>query len=233
MVIRASALCRHYKRGRHTIKAVDNINLTLHRGELTAIVGASGSGKSTLLNLLAGLDTPTSGSIQFGDLSLTTISRREKAHVRAQRVGMIFQSFNLMQHMSALQNVELGLYFSEVGRRERRRRASHILERLGMGDRLDHSPQELSGGEQQRVAIARALVKKPEVLFADEPTGNLDQDNSRQIGQLLEEFNREGLSLVMVTHNQDLARIHGRRILYMQYGSLADEISPNHGQERP
>ncbi len=232
MLIRTSSLCRYYKRGRHEIKAIDNITVTVHRTELLTVVGASGSGKSTLLNLLAGLDTPTSGSIEFSGRSLTDMSRREMASLRAHRVGMIFQSFNLVPHMSALRNVEMGLYFSDVGRRERRRRAADMLERLGVTDRLDHTPQELSGGEQQRVAIARALIKKPEVLFADEPTGNLDQDNARQIGLLLDEFNRDGLTILLVTHNQELARAHGRRILHMQYGRLEDGVPPGDSEGR-
>lgn len=224
--IRTSRLCRYYKRGPHEIRAVDNIGLTIHRAELLAIVGASGSGKSTLLNLLAGLDTPTSGVIEVGDMSLAELSRREIAVFRARRVGMIFQSFNLMPQLSAIRNVELGLYFSDVGRRERRRRAAEILERLGMGERLEHIPAELSGGEQQRVAIARAVIKEPEILLADEPTGNLDQDNSEQIGRLLREFNRDGLTIIMATHNQMLAGAYGQRILRMRYGTLADGVPP-------
>ena len=196
--IQTSGLCRYYKRGRNEVRAVDRVDLSFARGEFLAVVGASGSGKSTLLNLLAGLDTPTAGYIQVGPQRLDRLSRRELAAYRAHKVGMIFQSFNLLPHHTALKNVELALYFSGALRRERRSRAAAILERLGMAERLDHRPIDLSGGEQQRVAIARALVKTPEVLFADEPTGNLDQDNSSSIAALLGELNRDGLTVVLV-----------------------------------
>lgn len=232
-LLQTSDLCRYYRRARYVVRAVDHVNLAIHRGELLAIVGASGSGKSTLLNLLAGLDTPTGGTIRFGGLSLTDISRRELSAFRAQRVGMVFQSFNLLPHMSARRNVEMALYFTGVGNRERRRQADDILTRLGLADRLDHTPGELSGGEQQRVAIARALVKEPEILYADEPTGNLDRENSEQIGQLLSEFNRDGLTVVVATHDLTLARKHGQRILRMQYGSLGDGSPSPEPENRP
>lgn len=220
--IKTSELCRYYKRGRNEVRAVDRVDLTIGRGEFLAVVGASGSGKSTLLNLLAGLDTPTSGHIAVGDQRLDRLSRRELAAYRARKVGMIFQSFNLMSHQTALKNVELALYFSGTPRRERRAAATTLLERLGLAERLDHRPVDLSGGEQQRVAIARALVKQPEILFADEPTGNLDQDNSVSIAKLLSELNRDGITVVMVTHDTEMAAATAGRMVRMHYGSIAD-----------
>lgn len=217
-----SGLCRYYKRGRSEVRAVDGVDLAIERGEFLAVVGASGSGKSTLLNLLAGLDTPTAGHIAVGSRRLDSLSRRELAAYRAGSVGMIFQSFNLLSHHTALKNVELALYFSGAPRRERRAHARDILERLGLSDRVDHRPVDLSGGEQQRVAVARALVKSPEILFADEPTGNLDQENSTAIVQLLANLNREGLTVVMVTHDVEMARAAAGRLVRMHYGRTVD-----------
>jgi len=218
-------LCRYYRRGPHEVRAVDGVDLAVEKGEFLGIVGASGSGKSTLLNLMAGLDTPTSGRIEVDGAILGSMTRRELSAYRARRVGMIFQSFNLISHMTALKNVELALYFIETPPRERRRRASEILERLGLADRLSHRPGDLSGGEQQRVAVARALVKQPEILFADEPSGNLDHENTHQIGKLLTDLNRDGLTVVMVTHDLALAGQYAGRTIRMHYGGLADNAS--------
>jgi len=218
--ISTSKLHRHYQRGNHVVKALDGVDLAIERGEFVAVVGASGSGKSTLLNLMAGLDTPTSGYIQIEDQRLGSLSRAELAAYRAHRVGMIFQSFNLLPHQTALKNVELALYFDGTPRGKRHRLASDILDRLGMSDRLEHRPADLSGGEQQRVAIARAVVKKPQVLFADEPTGNLDRDNARAIVALLAELNRDGLTVVMVTHDQAMAQAVAGRVVRMNYGRV-------------
>ncbi len=218
--IQAVRLSRHYQRGPQVVRAVEDVSFSFQRGDFLAVVGASGSGKSTVLNLLAGLDTPTSGHIEVEGIRLGGLTRRELAGYRAHRVGMVFQSFNLIAHYSALENVETALYFNDTPRRERRRRATGILERLGLGDRMLHRPGDLSGGEQQRVAMARALVKKPDILFADEPTGNLDHDNTGQIAELLTTLNHDGLTIVMVTHNLDMARRCAHRIIGMQYGRL-------------
>lgn len=223
-LLTAKNLARRYQRGEHEIRAVDNIDLAVAEHELVALVGASGSGKSTLLNLLAGLDTPTEGTIAYRGKALTEYSRKELAAYRAQKVGMIFQSFNLMPHLTALKNVELSLYFNDTPRHERIARADSILTRLGLADRLDHKPADLSGGEQQRVAIARALAKNPEILFADEPTGNLDQGNSDAIADLLKELNSEGLTIVMVTHDLDLAARTAARTVKMNYGKIISEV---------
>ncbi len=223
--IRTSELCRYYRRGPHEVKALDDVSVEIQRGEYVALLGASGSGKTTLLNLLAGLDTPSSGAVYFDGASLTTMSRKELSAYRARSVGMIFQSFNLITHYTALQNVEAALLFTGAQAPERRRRAGEILERLGLADRLTHRPADLSGGEQQRVAVARAIVKGPEILFADEPTGNLDEENSHVISGLLREYNAGGLTLVLVTHNGEMARAEASRIVRMHYGRVAGEAA--------
>jgi len=203
--------------------------LSLGKGEFLCIVGASGSGKSTILNLLAGLDTPTSGRIEVDGAALADFSRRELSSYRAHRVGMVFQSFNLISHYTALENVAMALYFNNTPHGQRLKLAEDILARLGLADRTDHRPGDLSGGEQQRVAMARALVKKPEVLFADEPTGNLDRENTEQISKLLTELNRDGLTIIMVTHDLELARSCAHRTVRMNYGRLVEPESGGGG----
>ncbi len=222
-LIRTIDLCRIYRRGQYEVRAVDSVSLSFARGEFAGVVGSSGSGKSTLLNLLAGLDTPTGGEIEIDGVSLQSRSRRELSGYRAHRVGIVFQSFNLIAHYTALQNVEAALLFNNTPHQERRRRATAILEQLGLADRMSHRPSDLSGGEQQRVALARAIVKQPEILFADEPTGNLDEANARQIVELLAELNRAGLTVVMITHNLELARRHTNRIVRMHYGKVIED----------
>lgn len=218
--IKTENLSRLYQRGPSQVKALDNVSISIDRGEFIALVGASGSGKSTLLNLLAGLDTPTSGQVVVDGSGLHSKSQRELARYRAERIGMVFQSFNLLPHRTALGNVEVALMFTAAPRSERRNRSEKLLAELGLAERLDHRPADLSGGEQQRVALARALVKNPDILLADEPTGNLDHDNSNQIAELLTGLNRNGLTVVMVTHDQALARLCHARIIPMSYGSL-------------
>jgi putative ABC transport system ATP-binding protein len=223
MHIQTQRLCRYYRRGSQQVKAIDSADLEIERGEFVAVVGSSGSGKSTLLNLLAGLDTPTSGTIEVDGRVLTQLSRGELSAYRAHKVGMIFQSFNLLPHRTALQNVELALFFNSTPHAERRQRATELLTRLGMQDRLDHHPMDLSGGEQQRVAIARALVKRPDILLADEPTGNLDRENSQLIGDMLAELHRDGLTVLMVTHDLDMASSKASRVVKMDYGHIVDD----------
>ena len=222
-LIETSDLCRYFRRGPYEVRAIDRVTLSVAKGEFLALVGASGSGKSTLLAMLAGLDTPTSGQIEIGGRLLNDLSRRELGAYRAHRVGMIFQSFNLIAHRTALQNVELALYFNQTPRADRTGRARETLERLGLGERLDHRPADLSGGEQQRVAIARALVKSPEMLFADEPTGNLDYEHSRQIAAILSDLNQHGITVIMVTHDTELAAQHAHRTVRLVYGRVARE----------
>ncbi|GIW05836.1 MAG: macrolide ABC transporter ATP-binding protein [Dehalococcoidia bacterium] len=204
---------RHYTLGGGPVGALRGVDLTIGRGELVALTGPSGSGKSTLLNLLGGLDRPTSGTVRVAGLDLGRASERELTIHRRRVVGFIFQSFNLLPRLRAVENVELPLVWSGVGAAERRRRAIALLERVRLGHRLEHLPSELSGGEQQRVAIARALINNPALLLADEPTGNLDSATGREILTLLTELNRErGLTIVLVTHDPEVAAIAGRRV---------------------
>jgi putative ABC transport system ATP-binding protein len=202
---------------------VDRVNVRIERGEFVAVVGASGSGKSTLLNLLAGLDRPTSGYVEVGAERLDLLSRRELSRYRGKKVGMVFQSFNLIPQYTAIKNVEMALYFDGTPRSLRKENAREVLVRLGLGNRLSHRPGDLSGGEQQRVAMARALVKRPEILFADEPTGNLDEDNTLSIMNYLAKLNQEGLTVLMATHDLDMAARTARRILRMHYGQVVGD----------
>jgi putative ABC transport system ATP-binding protein len=219
-LISTSSLTKRFRLGGSEIWALKGVDLAVRKGEFLSLVGASGSGKSTLLNLIAGLDTPTAGTINVPAGNLGTLSSRDLARYRARFVGMIFQSFNLVSHRTALTNVELALYFTDVDPHDRTTLAADMLSRLGLGDRLHHRPADLSGGEQQRVAVARALVKNPEILLADEPTGNLDRDNSLAIAEILAGWNRQGGTVVMVTHNLDLAAKYSHRVLRMDYGNL-------------
>ncbi len=218
--IRTENIYRLYRRGNHEIRAVDGVNLTVEKGDFLGIVGASGSGKSTLLNLMAGLDTPSAGEIYFQEKPLSGRSRKELASYRSQNSGIIFQSFNLLHHRTALANVEMGLYFSKLSPQKRKEKAKAMLVKLGLEKRLDHRPVDLSGGEQQRVAVARALVKEPDILFADEPTGNLDKKNSEQICNLLKELNDAGLTIVLITHDTAITEAYAKRTLRMDYGLL-------------
>ncbi len=223
--LRTEDLSRYYRRGKHEVKALDGVSVSIGKGEFVSLVGSSGSGKTTLLNLLAGLDTPTQGRVEFDGVSLGDVPRKQRARQRALKIGMIFQSFNLISHYTALQNVETALYFNDTPPVERRRLATGALERLGLADRLTHRPADLSGGEQQRVAVARAIVKRPEILFADEPTGNLDYENSRLISSLIRHFNNDGLTIVLVTHNLEMARELSHTIVRLEYGRVV-ETSP-------
>ena len=216
-------LCRYYQRGTSEVKALDGVTLAIDKGEFVALVGSSGSGKTTLLNLIAGLDTPTDGSIAIDSQPLAGLSPKSLAAFRAKKIGMIFQSFNLITHHTAAKNIEMGLYFSGMSSRERKDKVSAIVEKLGLTERHDHRPADLSGGEQQRVAIARALVKQPEILLADEPTGNLDQGNSEMIMRLLADLHDAGQTIIMVTHNLSLAKTHADRTIKLEYGKLAGD----------
>lgn len=222
-MLQAEKLTRLYQIGGQEIRALDGVDLRIDAGEYVRILGASGSGKSTLLNLLAGLDRPTSGRITTPAGDLATLSRRELARWRAQSVGMVFQTFNLIPHRTALQNVELALLFAGIPRAEREARAREWLVRVGLGARLAHRPSDLSGGEQQRVALARALVKQPRLLLADEPTGNLDRDNATAIASFLSEASRAGVTVLLVTHDAELAAGDVHRTIRMHYGAAVEE----------
>lgn len=215
-------VCRFYRRKTSLVRAVDSVSLSIVRGDFISLVGSSGSGKSTMLNLLAGLDRPTSGDIFLEGKPFSRMTRRELSSYRANKVGMVFQAFNLVPHLSAQMNVELALYFNGTPKGKRQSLSAKMLSRLGIADRFDHRPADLSGGEQQRVAIARALVKSPHILFADEPTGNLDEKNTKEIIGLLSDLNKQGLTIIMVTHDLTLARNISNRILHMRYGFITD-----------
>ncbi|WP_248747540.1 ABC transporter ATP-binding protein [Pseudomonas sp. MWU12-2037] len=200
------------------------LSLTLNKGDSLAIVGASGSGKSTLLGLLAGLDLPSAGEVTLAGRALSTLDEDQRARIRAEHVGFVFQSFQLLDSLNALENVMLPLELD--GRSDARERARDLLERVGLGQRLTHSPRQLSGGEQQRVAIARAFAAEPDVLFADEPTGNLDSHTGERISDLLFELNQErGATLVLVTHDERLAH-RCRRLIRLDAGHLVGPLEP-------
>lgn len=223
--VRAVDLVRHYRMGTSVIRAADGVNLIIEPGEFVALLGASGSGKSTLLNLIAGLDRPTSGSIEVLGRDLAKMSSEQLARYRRETVGMIFQSFNLIPTMKLEENVELPLRFAEVDRGERDKRVRESLERVGLVKRLGHRPPELSGGEQQRVAIARALVNRPALLLADEPTGNLDSRTGTEIMTLLRELNQAmGTTVIMVTHERTLADQYASRSVHLADGRVVEEV---------
>ena len=214
---------RIYAQGRDPVRAVDGVSLSIDAGEFVAIMGASGSGKSTMLNILGCLDTPTGGTYLLDGLDVTRRSRDLLADIRGCKLGFVFQNFNLMPRMSAVENVELpDLYFGRLPASARRQRALRLLERVGLGGRETHTPAELSGGQQQRVAIARALMNEPPVLLADEPTGNLDTKSSIEIMNLFTELSKEGITIVMVTHEDDIAA-YAKRHLLMKDGKLVKD----------
>ena len=210
--------------GSTTIRAVDGVTLDIQSGEFVALLGASGSGKSSLLNLIAGLDSPTSGHVVSGGKDLARLSRQELAKYRRHAVGMVFQSFNLIPSMTVLENVELPLRFAEVERSQRASMAGTALERVGLGGRLRHRPIELSGGEQQRVALARALVNQPSILLADEPTGNLDSHTGTEVMDLIRNLNASsGMTVVLVTHEQAIAEKYARRMISLADGKIISD----------
>jgi ABC-type lipoprotein export system ATPase subunit len=220
-IVEASALIRVYLTGPAEFRAVDGIDLVVHRGEFLALVGVSGSGKSTLLHLIGGLDTPTSGSIQVLDRELNSLKSYERACYRRKTVGFVFQSFHLVSSMTAEGNVALALTFQGTFGRERKERAAEALRRVGLEHRADHRPGQLSGGEQQRVALARAIVHRPPLLLADEPSGNLDRRNAAEVMNLLREINKDhGTTVVLVTHDEETAGRIADRVIRLRDGRL-------------
>jgi putative ABC transport system ATP-binding protein len=227
-VIRAEKLTKTYVSGTNEVHALRAVDLTIHRGELVAIMGASGSGKSTMMNLLGCLDTPTSGTYELDGVRVDGLSRDELAAIRNQKLGFVFQGFNLLPRTSAVKNVELPmLYDRRETVRDTKALATAALQRVGLGERLDHVPSELSGGQQQRVAIARALVTEPALILADEPTGNLDSRTSVEVMALFQQLNEQGITIVLVTHEPDIAAYASRVVLMRDGRVLKDEPVAN------
>lgn len=223
LIIRTKGLSKHYVLGAETVRAVRGVDLEIKRGEFVAIMGPSGSGKSTFMNMIGCLDTPTAGQYWLNGQVVSELSEDQLARVRNREIGFVFQTFNLLPRATALHNVELPLIYAGVSGKERRRRAAEKLELVGLGDRMDHKPPEMSGGQRQRVAVARALVNDPALLLADEPTGNLDSVTSADVMRQLTDLNEAGQTIVLVTHEHDIAE-HARRQVHLHDGLIARDF---------
>ncbi|MDH5758517.1 MAG: ABC transporter ATP-binding protein [Gemmatimonadota bacterium] len=222
-MIRTEELTKHYVLGAETVRAVRGVDLVVERGEFVAIMGPSGSGKSTFMNMIGCLDTPTAGRYWLNGQQVSELSEDELARVRNRAIGFVFQTFNLLPRATALHNVELPLIYAGVGARERRERAAQKLEMVGLGDRMGHKPPEMSGGQRQRVAVARALVNEPALLLADEPTGNLDSVTSEEIMHVLAQLNGEGQTIMLVTHEHDIAG-YAKRQVHLRDGIIEQDF---------
>ena len=221
-LIRVEDLCKRYPMGDTVVRALDGVTLEIERGSYCAIMGPSGSGKTTFLDILGCLSRPTSGTYSLNGQPVSTYTEQQLARLRNAEIGFVFQNFNLLARSTALLNVELPLQYAGVPRKERLERAKQALESVGLGERLDHRPNELSGGQRQRVAIARALVNSPSIVFADEPTGNLDTRSGASILKLFDELNSTGHTIVMVTHEREVAE-HARRIISFRDGKVLND----------
>ena len=223
-VIRTESLTKEYVLGAETVRALRGVDLTIERNEYIAIMGPSGSGKSTFMNLIGCLDTPTAGQYWLDGTAVAGLDDDELARIRNHYIGFVFQTFNLLPRASALHNVELPLIYAGVAKKERRERAVDVLEKVGLGDRMEHKPSELSGGQRQRVAVARALVNRPSLLLADEPTGNLDSKTSTDIMALFDELHAGGQTIMVVTHEHDIA-LHAHRTVTLRDGIVSDDVA--------
>lgn len=227
VVISTKALTKTYDMGSTKVHALRGVDVEISENDFVALMGASGSGKSTLMNLLGCLDTPTSGSYMLDDINVSTMTDSELAEVRNRKIGFVFQTFNLLPRLTALDNVALPLVYSGMSKADREVRAQEVLTQVGLGDRVDHKPNELSGGQRQRVAIARALVNNPSIILADEPTGNLDTKTSIEIMEIFEEIHRQGNTVILVTHEPDIAE-HAHRIVRLRDGEVEfDRLNEN------
>ncbi len=224
LVIEIEGVTKLYKMGEEIIHALRGIDLRIHRNEYLAVMGPSGSGKSTLMNMLGCLDTPTAGRYEFSRKNVATMTDDELAEIRNREIGFVFQTFNLLPRSDALHNVELPLIYAGAPPHERRQRALQALENVGLGNRVHHKPNELSGGQRQRVAIARALVNNPSIILADEPTGNLDSRTGEEIMELFEQLYAQGNTIIVVTHEEDIAR-HARRIVRLRDGLIESDVA--------
>ncbi|HET9599025.1 MAG TPA: ABC transporter ATP-binding protein [Anaeromyxobacteraceae bacterium] len=222
-VIQAADIRKVYSSGDAAVAALKGVSLTLEGGDFVAIMGSSGSGKSSFMNVMGCLDRPTSGSYRLNGEDVSRLSRDALARVRGRSLGFVFQGFNLLPRTSAIENVELPMVYQGVPAKERRARAAEALERVGLGKRLDHTPAQLSGGQQQRVAIARALVNRPALLLADEPTGNLDSKTSVEVMGIFQRLNAEGLTVLLVTHEPDIAE-HAKRVVTFKDGLILSDV---------
>ncbi len=227
LIIRSRGLRKDYVLGAETVRALRGVDLEIHPGEFVAIMGPSGSGKSTFMNLIGCLDTPSEGEYWLNGVPVSELSDDELARIRNREIGFVFQTFNLLPRATALHNVELPLIYAGVAAKERRRRAEEKLDLVGLADRMDHRPPELSGGQRQRVAVARALVNNPALLLADEPTGNLDSVTGEEIMDVFVELNRDGQTIVLVTHEGNIAA-YSRRQIHLHDGVIAEDFSSEH-----
>jgi putative ABC transport system ATP-binding protein len=221
-LIKIDNLSKSYVMGEIELKVLKGISLTIEENEFVSIVGPSGSGKSTLMNILGCLDTPTGGKYCLDGVDVGSMGSRKLAEIRNRKIGFVFQSFNLLPRLTALENVELPLVYRGVQPKEQREKAARALEMVGLGDRLHHRPAELSGGQQQRVAIARAIVGEPPIILADEPTGNLDSSSGKEVMDLLRGLHRSGATLIVITHDMDIAR-EAERVLFIRDGVMTEE----------
>jgi putative ABC transport system ATP-binding protein len=224
-IIEIKHIKKEYIMGSQLISALRDVSISIEKNEYVALMGPSGSGKSTLMNILGCLDTPTAGSYRLNNTEVSEMSDDELAHVRNKEIGFVFQTFNLLPRLTALENVALPLVYAGLGSSQRRERAESVMDMVGLKDRMTHKPNELSGGQRQRVAIARALVNNPSIILADEPTGNLDTKTSYEIMSIFQEINRNGNTVILVTHEEDIA-MHARRVMRLRDGLIeSDEVN--------
>jgi putative ABC transport system ATP-binding protein len=225
-LVQLNSISKHYKNGEEEVYALDGVDLTIHKDEFLSILGPSGSGKSTLMNVLGCLDKPTTGTYRLDNSDVSALSSTQLSAIRNSKIGFVFQSFNLLEYATALENVALPLVYAGVNAKTRRAKATELLKRVGLGDRMNHKPNQLSGGQKQRVAIARALVNDPQIILADEPTGALDSKSGAEIEMLFNELHQDGCTLIIVTHDNALAR-RTKRILSIKDGKVVNDEKLN------